>query len=34
MDESQRDTDAGFLAYIFEHPDEFITDLTALAQSR
>lgn len=32
MDEA-RDTDAGFMAYIFEHPDEFIGDLTALAQA-
>jgi hypothetical protein len=29
MDEA-RDTDAGFLAYIFAHPDEFLNDLVAL----
>lgn len=31
MDQSQRDTDAGMMAYILEHPDEFLTDLVALA---
>lgn len=31
MDESQRDTDAGFMAYIFAHPEQFIDDLVALS---
>lgn len=29
MDEA-RDTDAGFMAYIMEHPEEFLDDLLAL----
>lgn len=33
-DQSQADTDAGMVAYIFAHPDEFLGDLTALAQTR
>lgn len=34
MDTMQRDTDAGLMAYILDHPEEFLTDLTALAYSR
>lgn len=28
MDESQRDTDNGFWAYVAEHPEEFMTLLS------
>ena len=31
MDESQKDTDAGMVAYIMTHPDEFLSDLVALS---
>lgn len=32
MDEMQRDTDAGAIAYIMTHPEEFLEDLTILLQ--
>jgi len=28
MDESQRDTDAGFMAYVEQHPEEFMALLS------
>lgn len=31
-DQMQDDTDAGFLAYIFANPQEFVHDLAVLAQ--
>lgn len=31
MDQSQTDTDAGMIAYIFANPDEFLADLAVLA---
>lgn len=34
MDTMQADTDAGMLAYILNHPDEFLTDLTILLAAR
>jgi hypothetical protein len=30
----QADTDAGFMAYIFANPDEFIQDLVILSATR
>lgn len=30
-DQAQRDTDAGMIAYIFDHPDEFLPQLVAMS---
>jgi len=34
MDESQKDTDAGFWAYVCAHPEEFIDQIATLAALR
>lgn len=33
-DQMQADTDAGMIAYIFAHPDEFLSDLVSLQALR